>query len=505
MTDKKVYTEEEVERRVERLSFEKAMNTYSVAVNKMVKDMGIDRETKRLLNIDSETVSNWLRDPLKYRDNLINLSQLMFVTVPQYQQLIKYFSDQVILTPYIVPIKMITAKSKFKKEYDDCGFLLEKINVNSEYNKAVATAIREGVSFNYEIETDYSYTLKALNTKYCRVVGSEDSCWIYEFDFSYFDSKKLDGKPDITLLSTFPKEFEEKYNIYRSNPSKYKWQLLDTTKQVCIRYFPELNTPCMDFPPYCNLFGDFLDIMDYKALHKAKTEMENYRFIALVMQTASKDGEMNKFTVDPSMVMQYYDFLTDVCGDSITPFVSPVPVQELKFQSKASEQNEVANATKSAWEASGVSSTLFGTNATNAGTLKISNIVDQNRLNSLYSQVEAILTKKVKLLYNNGFKIKIPRVTTFNRQDVIDSALKSAQFGSPKMELFAMMGFTPAEINGLLLLENEILNLVDKLKPLQSSHTQNGNKEVGREAKDVTELTPSGENTQNNDNNSNKV
>ena len=42
------------------------------------------------------------------------------------------------------------------------------------------------------------------------------------------------------------------------------------------------------------------------------------------------------------------------------------------------------------------------------------------------------------------------------------------------MEMLAILGYTPAEVEGMLLLENDILKLIDKMKPLQSSHTQSG-------------------------------
>ena len=112
---------------------------------------------------------------------------------------------------------------------------------------------------------------------------------------------------------------------------KNKWQQLDVDKEVCLRYFPSLNAPYVDFPPYLNLFGDLMDIEDYKALNKFKNKLANYQFLALEMETNSKDGEMNKFTVDPAIVSEYYDFLVKVCGDMIPPFISPMKVNPIKL------------------------------------------------------------------------------------------------------------------------------------------------------------------------------
>ena len=50
-----------------------------------------------------------------------------------------------------------------------------------------------------------------------------------------------------------------------------------------------------------------------------------------------------------------------------------------------------------------------------------------------------------------------------------------AQYGIvSRLELFAMKGHSPSEVLGILLLENDILDLVNKLRPLQSSFTTAG-------------------------------
>ena len=87
-----------------------------------------------------------------------------------------------------------------------------------------------------------------------------------------------------------------------------------------------------------------------------------------------------------------------------------------------------------------------------------------------------ILTRKMKrLTKNNIFKVKIPFVTKFNKEDVTSQALTMLQYGvGSKLELFAIKGYTPCEVNGILLLENDILGLDELLTPLQSSHTTSG-------------------------------
>lgn|GEM_PF-3634968 len=505
---KETYTKEELQQELEKAlqqqNFEQVFHRYALSVNKMAHDFGVEKDKTKILNIDTETVKMYLESPDKYVKQLIDLSLAMYISVPQYQNLVKYFSDMVLITPYILPTKVNSKKSKLKEEYSECAYILEKMNVEMEYRKAIASTIRDGVFYGYEIENESSYTIKQLNPKFCRVIGSNDGCWIYEFDFSFFNGKRIKDT-NKTLLDSYPPEFTKLYNNYKKDV-KLRWQVIDMEKQVCLRYFSELNSPCIDFPPYCNLFSDLIDIMDYKSLNKVKTEMENYRFIALIMQTSTKDDGMNKFTVDPALVGEYYDFLTNVCGNTITPFISPVPVQELKFSSKATDINQVANAEKSAWNASGVSDSMFGNGTTNAGTLKFSTVVDQNKLNGLYNQIECILTSKMKRTFDNVFAVKIPKINTFNKDEYISRLLSNAQYGIPILnELFATFGLTPSQVEGALMLE-DLYDFIGRMIPLQSSHTQDSSQvENGRPKKDDTELTESGEQTRRDSSNENKV
>ena len=480
--EEKRYTEAEAKEIANKMIYEKAKQTYQVAINKMASDFGLDKTRRKTLDIDREDVQRYLSDPLKYKKQILDLSLNMFISVPQYQGLIKYFYDMVQLTPWVVPIKTSGQKSKIKKDYEDVAYQLEKMNVEAEYRKGITNAVLNGVFYGYEIEETDSYTIKHLDPRYCRVVGTNDGCWMYEFDFSFFNGKKKDdSQVNEPLLNSYPPEFREKYNIYRRDGRTKQWQTLDLDKEVCLRYFEGLNAPFVDFPPYLNLFSDLMDLEDYKALNKVKNKMANYQFLALEMETNSKDGEMNKFTVDPTIVSEYYDFLVKVCGDMISPFISPVKVTPIKFEKTNDNLVGLDTAEKSFWNASGVSDTLFGTGIKTGSGLKYSIVVDENRLSGLYSQISLLLTRKMKrLTKNNIFKVNIPFVTKYNQEDKATQALSMAQYGiGSKLELFAIQGYTPCEVNGMLMLENDILDFTDKLVPLQSSHTQSGSDNIG--------------------------
>ena len=478
MKGTKAKTPQEIAEEKMNKAITRAKSKYSVALKNLASDFSIDDTKKRMIDIDKDLIKEFLENPIRYKKQLLDLSLNMYISVSQYQALIKYFYDMPYLTPYVLPIKTGEGKTKIKSDWEKVCYEIEKMNVPLEFRKALSNTILNGVFYGYEIEEVDSYTIKHLDPRYCRVYGNSDGCWLFEFDFSYFDSRRRQDTQEL-LIDSYPPEFKELYKKYQENRGKNRWQRLNPDKEICLRYFPELNTPYVDFPPYANLFSDIMDLQDYKSINKAKNEMSNYQFMALEMETNGKDGEMNKFTVNPDMVSEYYDFLTQACGDFITPFISPVKVTPITFQNSNDNLTSLEEAEKSFWNASTVSNTMMGTGIRTGSGLKYSTLVDQNRIKNLFEQIASILSRKCKRLdginKNNIFKVKLPFLTEFNKDEVINQSLQLAQYGIvSRLELFAMQGHSPSEVLGILTLENDILDLVNKLTPLQSSFTTAG-------------------------------
>ena len=272
--NEKEYTEKEMQEKMMTQLYEKAKQSYQVAINKMANDFSLDKIKCRRIDVDKDDVKMYLSNPLKFKKQILDLSLQMFIGVSQYQSLIKYFQDMICLTPYVLPVKTSGQKSKLKKDYEDIAYKLETMNIENEYRKVVGNVILNGVFFGYEIEQNDSYTIKHLDPRYCRVIGTNDGCWMFEFDFSFFNSRRKEGNSytDELLLKSYPEEFQKKYTLYLKDRQKYQWQTLDLDKEICVRYFDNLNTPFVDFPPYLNLFGDLIDLDEFASLINEASE-----------------------------------------------------------------------------------------------------------------------------------------------------------------------------------------------------------------------------------------
>lgn len=78
--------------------------------------------------------------------------------------------------------------------------------------------------------------------------------------------------------------------------------------------------------------------------------------------------------------------------------------------------------------------------------------------------------------------------------------LKAAQYGFPTLSYFcASQGLSQADMDGMDFLENQILKLKDRFRPLLSSATVSSADGAGRPTKDDGDLSDSGESSREHD------
>ena len=154
----------------------RAKSRYSVALKSLASDFSIDSKKQKMLDLDKDMIKDFLENPVRYKKQLLDLSLNMYISVPQYQALVKYFYDMPYLTPYVLPVKTGGGNNKIKSDWEKVCYEIEKMNIDIEYRKALSNTVLNGVFYGYEIETEDSYSIKHLDPRYCRVYGSIDGC-----------------------------------------------------------------------------------------------------------------------------------------------------------------------------------------------------------------------------------------------------------------------------------------------------------------------------------------
>ena len=119
-------------------------------------------------------------------------------------------------------------------------------------------------------------------------------------------------------------------------------------------------------------------------------------------------------------------------------------------------------------------------NATTGSTLDYSLAKDEAFMYDLRRQVETWFNYFItticnkRIIKNTKFVFSFLETSYKNREKMIDSYLQGAQYGFSKLAPQIAMGVKQRYIESLVYFENEVLNLDEKLVPLQSSHTMSG-------------------------------
>lgn len=452
-------------------------------------------------------VISMLENPQKHEQKIRELSGYLYIASSHYRRLVDYFSSVLLYNYTVIPTRLPEKikKTEFKKTYMQIIQECEKYNLRHEATKAIKVAVRDGVFYGLCYESDDSFYIKPVDSKYTQIASVEDGTYVFEFDLNYFNGKK-------ELLSMYGTEFVNAYDRYKGNEAKKikadkskRWY--EPTNGICVK--ADESDPYHSLPLFTGLLTSIFDIEDYKMLYKAKTENDNYKALGLKIPTDDDGIPLLPFEDNE----QYFNHIVDNIGnDGIGVFMSPFNITDFSFATTASaDKNDVIEAEEEFWMSSGTSSLIFGSaKATSSSSLTLSVKPDEQIAFSMLMQFQRYFNKKIKKMdLPYSFKIAFTAQSIFNYTEYTDRYAKAAQYGLPvKMQYGSSLGMSPSDLIGMTYLEEEVLGLGTKrwTSPLVSSNTQSGTTseyEGGRptSAESGKPIGEAGEATQNSDGN----
>ena len=139
----------------------------------------------------------------------------------------------------------------------------------------------------------------------------------------------------------------------------------------------------------------------------------------------------------------------------------------------------------------GVSGQIFAA----TGNLSIETSIknDTALMMVLGNKYSTFVTNLINKLYSNtniNFKYSLLPITYYNESTYITDSFKLAQSGYSFLMPALAMGLSQRDLSNVKDLENTLLKLGDKLKPLSSAYTQNSNGKVGAPEKSIEEKSP---------------
>ncbi len=455
------------------------------------------RRNKGLKKYTKEDVMLFLRNPDNYEAALRQISNYLYNMCQEYKNLIKHYSKMLtfdnILLPDIVNPKVYEDKKKLLNSFYKNLQFIQDYNIKYKLGKVTDILVREDVYFAYEKTDGENFVWHQLPSNYCRIKGMDKyECYKFEFDFSYFNKRDVD-------INNYPIEFRNKYNNYQIRKAN-RWQEISIENGICFKFDESVM---FGLPHFAGLFDELFRLEDIKELNEINNKVDNFKLIhqKIPMKTDS-NAKPHEFLIDDKFATGFHNNVKSNVPDGIGVATTPMELTPITLKRQDSHVEDiVSKELHNLMSGAGVSQILFNSDGAVGLNRNLENT--STYMFPLLRQYATFFKKRLKMFNGKTYRWKIDFLYTtwYNQKDKIDQYLKNAQYGYNKFFVSASLGIDQGNMLGLTELENA-LDLTDKMKPLSSSHTQNGDENTNhRPQKSENDLQDSGVRTRDDESN----
>ena len=413
-------------------------------------------------------------------ESQITLSRNYFTKGGFYQRLLLHYATLLKYTGLLIPNPSFgknLSESYIKKKYNGAIAFLDNAKLPKLFTHIAIKALRDGCYYGVIQEvTDKSISILDLPIFYCRsrFKDKEDND-IIEFNVTYFDTI-TDGEYRKKALAAYPKEVVNYYRRYKNRKVNYPWCYISPSIGICMSLID-------DRPIFLNIISAELEYDDAKNINRER-DLEEIRKILVQRIPHLQDGGL---LFEPDEALEMHKGAVDMTKKNENLSVLTTYADVDAIVSKTSNDNalnSVDKALTNIYAESGSSSQLFGTDSNLSLSTSITN--DMALMMILARKLENLITSIVNEKYGNSnvmFTYKILPISYYNQKDYVETALKLANSGYSFILPALAMDISQRELSNIKDLENDVLDLKEKLIPLSTAYTETGN--VGRPEKDA--------------------
>lgn len=456
------------------------------ALNRLItRDLNGTNRSPSFYLYTKDQITTFLQNPYTNQKNLRNAAIYIYGASSHFRRLIQYFTGLTDLAYVLSPYKIDTGTAKpatIGKQYRKTLNMLSAMDIKNQFPKIITVCLREDTFYGTMWVTNDNITIQQLPSDYCDIAVVEGNVLNVSFDFSYFDSNSQ-------YLELYPAEFKRKYDQYQKDRTNMKWQELDSPTSFAVK----CNNDILNYslPPFVGMFREVYDLEDYKQLKMTKTELENYAMLVMKLGI-NPEGE---WEMDLDKAKEFYRNLDNVLPEEVGAVLSPMEISKISFdRNTAGDKDTIAEAEQNLFTAAGVSTLLFNNDKASSNALLLSIKADQAITYGIVKSLEGVVNRFIQS-YSHGknFKVTFLDCSPYNRKEVGEQYLKAAQYGMPTISYYcASQGLSQSEMDCMNFLEDSVLDIKTRFKPLRSSATM-GSDDAGAPEKDIGELTDSGE------------
>src|SRR5699024_4751384 len=273
---------------------------------------------------------------------------------------------------------------KYKESYFKTLLEIDKMNLKYEFHKVLKVAFKEDIYFGYVIENKDSTFFMPLDGDLCKISSIEDGIYNFAFDFSYFDRNKDE-------LAKFPKEFKQKYRLYKMDTSN-PYIELDSENTICIKVNDEVTYPLI---PFSSVFESILDWDDYRKLKKQKTKMDNFLLLAMKIPQGDKN-QVDHFTIDLNTAHDFYELLIDSLPEGVSAALNPMELEAIKMEKSRNDTDTIAQAQRDIYSSANVPQQVFNSDKNSAAGINKAITVAEQVVFGLQRQLQTWVNRRIR-------------------------------------------------------------------------------------------------------------
>ena len=396
------------------------------------------------------------------------LSEFFFQTNGLYKRIIVHYATFLtyswILVPYLKKRKFEISEKAIAETYYNAADFCTTFQIERKCALFAKDVLIKGAYYGLIRDEGDKLIIQDLPFDYCRsrFKNSEDIDLV-EFNMQYFKTIR-DNDTRENLLKTYPKFIQKAYKSFTTGKGP-KWIFLPPEMGIYFSFFEER-------PFFLDLIPLLDDLDDYKEIDKERNLQALKR---ILVQQVKTDGLKLVFEPEEAEVM--HDGALEMLSNNpdIDVLTTYNDVSLLDLSSTDDEKTEIEDVQNLIYESAGVSKEFFfatteaGLNYSTNNDIAMMMILGQRFAHFFTALLNyKFETKKIR------FKFLILPLSYYNSADYTSRAKELAAFGYSFLTPILSTGLDQTNLANLKMLENDLLELDEILKPLQSSYTQSG-------------------------------
>lgn len=463
---------------------------------KQLREIG-KNYNKIVTTFDKAKLRSYLQNIGSQEKNLRALSWYLLYRSHIYYRIVNFFSEMFCLDCRSIIPKYDLVKEnnpdKVLKAYQNTLDAVSMMRLQQEFYPIIFTCFVQDIYYGIYLHDETGVFHMQLPADYCKISGK-----FMTGDFAYvFDVSWLRNRQE--LIEFLPEAFEEAWRNYQNTGEK--WQSLPPEMQVCMKFRSEDYE--LIIPVFTGIFNSIINLADLEDIQQAGDEASIYKMLWYELETISGSKTIDDWKIDPDLALPYFDKFTDNVPPYIATAIIPGQIHEINFDNdNATDTTKVSKATEQVLNTAGGAEVLNGATINNTYAFKMASIANTEfAISSLLPQIQSWVMRMLTYESASDCKVRFMPISVYTKADYREQLLSSGQYGLPtKLAINTLNGFSEKDTICMNYVEEELLGLSDKLRPLNSSYTQSGTEDgytseigQGRPQVDEGDLSDSGE------------